>query len=257
MNARLRRPACSPRALLLGNAPGVGLLTAGCGPTPNNGPAGPTKLKVGYLGLTCEAPIFVAQEKGFFKEEGLDVELVKTDWDGLQDGLNLGQFDANHTLVMFVLKPIEKGMDIKITGGIHTGCLRVQAGVNSPIKTVDDLRGKKIGVPTRIGSPPFLFASRVLAAHGVEPGLEQKQVEWTAFQPGERRSRLEKRRGSDAVADLPNLRIGTILHRRQRGEAGGGRPIRRRDEPYKDEYRCADRRQRPSGARKTRRPRPR
>src|ERR1700693_5821064 len=156
MNPRVRLAA----ALLLG-AGCAALLATGCGPSQPNNPGGPTKLKVAYLGLTCEAPIFAAQEKGFFKEEGLDVELVKTDWDGLQDGLNLGQFDANHTLVMFVLKPIEKGMDIKITGGIHMGCLRIQAHANasgeSDIKKVEDLRGKKIGVPTRIGSPPFLF----------------------------------------------------------------------------------------------------
>ena len=54
-------------------------------------------MKVGYLGLTCEAAMFVAQEKGFFTEEGLDVEFVKTDWDGLRDGLGLGRFDANYT----------------------------------------------------------------------------------------------------------------------------------------------------------------
>src|SRR5690348_15488161 len=78
------------------------LCTAGCSdspppaqqqqvqqPAPQN-----TKLKVAYLGLTCEAPIFVAQEQGFFKEEGLDVELVKTEWDGLREGLGLGRFDA-------------------------------------------------------------------------------------------------------------------------------------------------------------------
>ena len=32
------------------------------------------KVRVGYIGLTCEAPIFTAVEKGFFKEEGLEVE---------------------------------------------------------------------------------------------------------------------------------------------------------------------------------------
>ena len=129
---------------------------------------GPAKVRIGYLGLTCEAAMFVAKEKGFFKEEGLDVEFVKTDWDGLRDGLGLGRFDANYTLIMYLLKPIEQGLDVKITGGIHTGCLRLQVGAKSDIKTVADLKGKKIGVPTHIGSPPFLFTSRVLAAarHG-------------------------------------------------------------------------------------------
>ena len=59
------------------------------------------------------------------RSEGLDVELVKTDWDGLRQGLGLGQYDVNHTLLMYLFGPIEGGYDMKITGGIHTGCLRV------------------------------------------------------------------------------------------------------------------------------------
>src|SRR5689334_1797537 len=103
------------------------LLIVSCSKGPNPpGSGGRTSLKVAYLGLTCEAPIFAAKENGFYEEEGLDVELVRTDWDGLREGLGLGTFDANHTLIMYLFKPIEQGADIKITGGIHTGCLRVQ-----------------------------------------------------------------------------------------------------------------------------------
>ena len=37
-------------------------------------------VRIGYIGLTCEAPIYTAYEKGFFKEEGLEPELVKCAW---------------------------------------------------------------------------------------------------------------------------------------------------------------------------------
>ncbi len=37
------------------------------------------KVRVGYIGLTCEASIFGAVENGFFKEEGLEIELIKCD----------------------------------------------------------------------------------------------------------------------------------------------------------------------------------
>src|ERR1022692_4816308 len=148
-------------------------LAAGChSGTDDSAPGGPNKVKVAYLGLTCEAAMFVAYEKGFFKDEGLDIAFVKTDWDGLRDGLGLGRFDASYTLIMYLLKPIEQGLDVKITGGVHSGCLRVQAGVKSSIKSVEDLKGKRIGVPTNLGSPPFLFASRVLAAHGMNPSKD-------------------------------------------------------------------------------------
>src|SRR5436190_23699357 len=106
--------------------------------------AASNKVRVGYIGLTCEAPIFSAVEKGFFKEEGLEVSLVKCDWAKYKDGLALGGFDVTHHLVMYFLKPIEQGLDVKFTGGIHRGCWRVQAGANSNIRTVKDMRGQRI-----------------------------------------------------------------------------------------------------------------
>src|SRR5205809_3158329 len=89
------------------------------------------KIRVGYIGLTCEAPIFTAVEKGFFKEEGLDVSLVKGEWANYKDVLALGGFGITHHLVMYFLKPIEQGLDVKFTGGIHRGCLRVEASADS------------------------------------------------------------------------------------------------------------------------------
>src|SRR5947207_1685898 len=143
--------------------------------------AASNKVRVGYIGLTCEAPIFTAVEKGFFKEEGLEVSLVKCEWANYKDVLALGGFDITHHLVMYFLKPIEQGLDVKFTGGIHRGCLRVQAGANSSIRKIQDLRGKRIGVPG-MGTPPFIFANRVLGANGIDPG---KEITWRVFAAGE------------------------------------------------------------------------
>src|SRR2546430_17694014 len=84
------------------------------------------KIRVGYIGLTCEAPIFSAVENGYFKEEGLDVELVRCQWSQYKDVLALGGFDITHHLAMYFLKPIELGLDVKFTGGIHLVVLREQ-----------------------------------------------------------------------------------------------------------------------------------
>src|SRR5687768_3901025 len=165
---------------------------------------GLTRIKVGYIGLTCEAPIFTAYEKGFFKEEGLEVEFVRCEWATYKDALALGQFDITHHLVMYFLKPIEQGMDVKFTGGVHRGCLRVQAAANGPIRTIEDLRGKRIGVPG-MGTPPFIFATRVLGANGIDPS---KEIQWKVFPAGELGLAIDKGL-VDAVANSEP--IGTLL----------------------------------------------
>ena len=234
MKARLPRRMPLLLAVLLLIAGCFALLPAGCTSSSNStAPDGPIKLKVAYLGLTCEAPIFVAAEKGFYKEEGLDVELALTNWDGLREGLGTGAFDANHTLIMYLLKPIENGVDLKITGGIHAGCLRVQTGINSDIKSVKDLKGKKIGVAQHIGSPPYLFCCRTLAAVDIDPRPEKNEVEFVAYDPGELGLALSQGK-IDALATSDP--IGTILLGKKQVKTLADQAV---DEPYKDEYCCA------------------
>ncbi len=196
---------------------------------PETNAEGLTKIRVGYIGITCEAPIFSAVENGFFKEEGLDVELVKCEWSKYKDVLALGGFDITHHLIMYFLKPIEQGLDVKISAGIHKGCLRVQTGVNSPIHSVKDLRGKRIGVPG-MGTPPFIFANRVLGANGVDA---MKEIEWRVFPAGELGLALQKGE-IDAIADSEPIGSLLLAEGKVRNVADQAK-----DAPYKDEYCCA------------------
>jgi NitT/TauT family transport system substrate-binding protein len=187
------------------------------------------KIRVGYIGLTCEAPIFSAVEKGFFKEEGLDVELVRCQWATYKEALALGRFDITHHLVMYFLKPIEQGLDVKFTGGIHRGCLRVQAGTKGDILTIKDLKGKTIGVPG-MGTPPFMFATRVMAANGIDPS---RDVKWRVYPAGELGLAID--RGLvDAVANSEPVGSLLLADGKVRNIADQAK-----DAPYKDEYCCA------------------
>ncbi len=207
---------------------GLFLLT-GCKKSAESPAADSGKVRVGYIGLTCEAPIFTAVEKGFFKEEGLDVSLVKCEWANYKDVLALGGFDVTHHLVMYFLKPIEQGLDVKFTGGIHRGCLRVQAAAKGNIRTVKDLRGKRIGVPG-MGTPPFIFANRVLGANGIDPA---KEITWLVFPAGELGLALDKGE-VDAVADSEPIGSMLLAQGKVRNIADQAA-----DAPYKEEYCCA------------------
>ena len=205
------------------------LLVTGCNRHSDKNGGGPSKVRVGYIGLTCEAPIFTAVEKGFFKEEGLDVTLVKCEWANYKDVLALGGFDVTHHLIMYFLKPVEQGLDVKFTGGIHRGCLRVQALAKGNIRSIKDLRGKRIGVPG-MGTPPFIFANRVLGAQGIDPG---KEITWIVFPAGELGLALDKGE-VDAVANSEPIGSLLLADGKVRNIADQAADV-----PYKDEYCCA------------------
>jgi NitT/TauT family transport system substrate-binding protein len=185
-------------------------------------------VRIGYIGLTCEAPIFAAYEKGFFKEEGLDPELVKCAWANYKDNLALGSYDITHHLVMYFLKPIEQGLDVRFLAGIHRGCLRVQAGEKTNIHTIQDLKGKRIGIPG-MGTPPFVFANRVFGTHGVDPG---KDITWKVYPAGELGLAIDKGE-VDAVANAEPIGSLLIAEGKVRNIAD-----QMTDAPYKDEYCC-------------------
>ncbi|MDB6035468.1 MAG: cmpC [Verrucomicrobiales bacterium] len=206
------------------------LLLNGCGKKGQDSSAGAAnKVRIGYIGLTCEAPIFTAVEKGFFKDEGLDISLVKCEWANYKDVLALGGFDVTHHLIMYFLKPVEQGLDVKFTGGIHRGCLRVQASTKGNIRSIKDLKGKRIGVPG-MGTPPFIFATRVLGANGIDA---KNEITWLVFPAGELGLALDKGE-VDAVADSEP--IGSMLLAQGKVRNVADQAV---DVPYKDEYCCA------------------
>ena len=205
------------------------LIVTGCNKKSSSSAAAETKkVRVGYIGLTCEASIFSAVENGFFKEEGVDVELVKCNWANYKDTLALGGYDITQHLVMYFLKPIEQGLDVKFTGGIHRGCLRVQAAKNSEIHSIQDLRGKRIGVPG-MGTPPFIFANRVLATNGIDPS---KEITWRVFPAGELGLAVDKGE-VDAVANAEPIGSLLLADGKVRNIADQAT-----DAPYSDEYCC-------------------
>jgi two-component system, oxyanion-binding sensor len=56
-------------------------------------------LRIGFIPLVDAAALIVAVDKGFAKEEGLEVTLVReVSWSNVRDKLNIGLFDAAHLL---------------------------------------------------------------------------------------------------------------------------------------------------------------
>jgi len=101
--------------------------------------------------------------------------------------------------------------------------------VKSSIQTIKDLRGKRIGVPG-MGTPPFIFANRVLGANGIDAS---KEITWIVYPAAELGLALDKGE-VDAIADSEPIGSLLVAQGKVRNIADQAA-----DAPYKDEYCCA------------------
>ena len=109
-------------------------------------------LQIGFeKGGLCPAPTHIAIAKGLFQEEfdkiGQKFVLVDMTNAGAQaDLIAAGKLDAAFNLSSTLLQPIDNGLPIAFVTGVHTGCTKYYARSDSDIYSVEDLRGKKVGV---------------------------------------------------------------------------------------------------------------
>jgi NitT/TauT family transport system substrate-binding protein len=156
-------------------------------------------IKVGSgAGVLCAAPFFIAGEKGFFDEEGLKYEEVRYDFNQSHQLLTTGQLDVVADLLATMIQPLANGLDIKIPLGFHMGCIKVLADPDSTIRTVADLKGKRIGT-TGLASAPAVIAQRYLAELGINVGPQGGEVEWVIFPLAELPLAMERKQ-VDAIA---------------------------------------------------------
>ncbi len=63
------------------------------------GPLEKTNLKIGFIPITCATPLIMAHPLGFYKQQGLNVEVVKTaGWALIRDKMLNKEYDATHFL---------------------------------------------------------------------------------------------------------------------------------------------------------------
>src|SRR5579859_7204795 len=130
----------------------------------------PLKAKIGVLRLSSSAPVFIAQEKGYFREAGLDVELKFFDAaQPIAVATTSGDVDFGITAFTAGLYNLAGKGTLKVIGGMSRekagypliGYFASNNAYAAGLKTPKDLAGKRVAV-TQVGSS-FHYSLGLLA----------------------------------------------------------------------------------------------
>jgi ABC-type nitrate/sulfonate/bicarbonate transport system substrate-binding protein len=128
---------------------GIALMFFATAFTAANAATNKVRLGIGYA--LAYVPLYVAQEKGFFKEEGVDVEFVPIEIapDMIQSIIG-GSTDAGVPGTFALITFIAKGAPVSTVAFYGYGGERIALAVrkDSGINSLSDLYGKKLAVQT-------------------------------------------------------------------------------------------------------------
>jgi NitT/TauT family transport system substrate-binding protein len=117
--------------------------------------------------------LYIAQDRGFFREEGLNAELIQVSANVATAALVSGEVDALGA-VGLAARASQSGLPIKVLA--VTGHRALFWLTSRPeFKSIPGLKGTNLGITSRNGSQ-HLVANRLLAAGGLDPAKDVSTV---------------------------------------------------------------------------------
>jgi ABC-type nitrate/sulfonate/bicarbonate transport system substrate-binding protein len=153
----------------------LGILVFGClvGSTETASPqAKPLKIRLGVHASIMGAPDVIAIRQGYFKQAGLEVEHRKffLGKEG-RDAMIAGAIDINATAPTPFLIGLDKGVPYTsvAVNSMICAATHIVALKSSDINSVNQLRGKRIGLPKGTITE-YVFLTRAAPSYGLKPG---------------------------------------------------------------------------------------
>ena len=145
---------------------------------------GHTKIRLGYIQSDLHhLPAFVAIEKGFFQQQGLDVEVAGAFRAGpeLMSAFAASELDVGYVgLAPVITAAANNNAAIRIIAQVNTEGSAIVVGTTSPVSSAADLKGKMIAIPGHATVQDFLFRKAMKNA-----GIPVDQVKTLVLKPPE------------------------------------------------------------------------
>lgn len=150
------------------------LLLTACSPSKDTSSTLDKTLNFGMIGSIDAVPLVIANEKGFFEEEGIkvNIETFKNSKDrdaAFQSGSLDGLICDEIAIALYK----NANLDVKITG-ITDGDFMLIAGADSGIKSLNDIRGKSIAISEKTAIEYTL--DNILEKNSIDPSDVKKSI---------------------------------------------------------------------------------
>jgi ABC-type nitrate/sulfonate/bicarbonate transport system substrate-binding protein len=133
------------------------------------------KIRIGVPQQIVHWMVFpLAQQKGFFKEEGFDAEIVRITGPSGRSALMNGDIDY-YTTIAFMVQSAIVGLPVKVVAA-YVNCPPFVVMSRPELKTAQDLKGKTMGIGAPPGSSPDVIAKLSLRHLGLNPEKDVKFV---------------------------------------------------------------------------------
>jgi NitT/TauT family transport system substrate-binding protein len=145
----------------------------------DEGPPETTTIRLDSRAPICEAPQYITEE--LLRAEGLtDVRYVRPSQG--HDAVARGELDFDFNSGPWLASQLAAGEPVTVLAGVHSGCFELIA--QEPIRTVSDLRGKRVGV-SDLSSGRYLLL-RIMAAYvGLDPDADINWVTSPTVRPAD------------------------------------------------------------------------
>jgi NitT/TauT family transport system substrate-binding protein len=162
VNASFRRLA----VLLL--VPLLAACTAGGTPTPSAPTTTKLTVGLGYIQSIQFAPFYLAREKGYYTSAGLDVTFQNGNDADLIALVGQGAVDIGLADGTSVIPAVASGVPVRYVTTIYAKFPNIVfSKATSGIRTVADLKGKKLGTPGKYGSS-WIMLQALLGSAGLK-----------------------------------------------------------------------------------------
>lgn len=123
-----------------------------------------------FNGGACVSAKYMAEVQGYYEEYGINAKYMEGE--SVVNTVGTGQclWGTDHIATMLV--PVTNGVNMTFVTGAHVGCKSIYVPKDSEIKSLEDLKGKKIAIHDGIGNSDQNICYRVLDKAGIDPTSE-------------------------------------------------------------------------------------